>query len=134
MGHKTPYGGAYDKFDADYIRKEYAKAEPYLTVMVNPEIQELQEEERLKGELAKKNIDPEAEFTKHPTWTRRDRKQWMEVMARQAIPREKLETSKSDEKKVMVIDEAQAENHLNHGYEFVTVLPSGKLLVRLKEA
>jgi len=50
------------------------------------------------------------------------------------VTREKLETSKSDEKKVMVIDEAQAENHLNHGYEFVTVLPSGKLLVRLKEA
>jgi hypothetical protein len=102
--------------------------------MFNPEIQELQEEERLKSELAKKSIDAEAEFTKHPTWTRRDRKQWMEVMARQAMPREKLETSKSNEKKVLVIDESQAENHLNHGYEFVTVLPSGKLLVRLREA
>jgi len=134
MGHTLNFGGVYDRFDDDYIRKEYAKAEPYLTVMANPEIQELQEEERLKSELTNKNIDPEAEFTKHPTWTRRDRKQWMEVMARQAVPREKLETSKSDEKKVMVIDEAQAENHLNHGYEFVTVLPSGKLLVRLKEA
>ena len=134
MGHTLSFGGAYDRFDADYIRNEYAKAEPYLTVMVNPEIQELQEEERLKNDLKNKNIDADSEFTRHPTWTRRDRKQWMEVMARQAVPREKFETSKSDEKKVMMIDEAQAENHLNHGYEFVTVLPSGKLLVRLKEA
>jgi integrase len=134
MGHELAYGSAYDKFDRDYVRKEYAKAEPYLTVMVNPEIQELQEEERLKSELAKRNVDAEAEFTKHPTWTRRDRKQWLEVMSRQAMPREKPETSKSDEKKVLVIDESQAENHLNHGYEFVTVLPSGKLLVRLREA
>jgi hypothetical protein len=47
--------------------------------------------------------------------------------------REKLETLKSDEKRVLVIDEVQAENHLNHGYEFVTVLPWGKLLVRLKD-
>jgi len=133
LGHELPYGSAYDKFDRETVRKEYAKAEPFLSVMFNPEIQELQEEEQLKSELARKNIDPAVEFVKHPTWTRRDRKGWMELMARQAVPREKLETSKSNEKKVLVIDEAQAMNHLNHGYEFVTVLPSGKLLVRLKE-
>jgi hypothetical protein len=128
MGHELSYGSAYDKFDRDYVRKEYAKAEPFLSVMFNPEIQELQEEERLKSELAKKSIDAEAEFAKHPTWTRRDRKQWMDVMARQAIPRQKPETSKS-KPKVELIDESQATNHLNHGYKLLAVMPSGKLLV-----
>jgi hypothetical protein len=33
MGHVPRYGGAYDIFDEDYVRNEYAKAEPYLTVM-----------------------------------------------------------------------------------------------------
>src|SRR5260370_12047192 len=33
MGHTPRYGGAYDVFDEEYVRNEYAKAEPYLTVM-----------------------------------------------------------------------------------------------------
>ena len=33
MGHTPRYGGAYDVFDQDYVRNEYAKAEPYLTVI-----------------------------------------------------------------------------------------------------
>jgi hypothetical protein len=32
MGHRPRYGGAYDNFDADYVRREYAKAERFLTV------------------------------------------------------------------------------------------------------
>ncbi len=32
MGHKVRNGGAYDSFDDDYIRKQYAKAEPQLTL------------------------------------------------------------------------------------------------------
>ncbi len=38
IGHRPGflrYGGAYDQFDPDYIRREYSKAEPLLTVMTN---------------------------------------------------------------------------------------------------
>ena len=37
------------------------------------------------------------------------------------------------EPEFMRIDETQAENHLNHGDELVTVLQSGKLLARRKK-
>ena len=30
IGHKIAYGGAYDKFPAEYIKREYLKAEPFL--------------------------------------------------------------------------------------------------------
>jgi len=36
MGHTTyayPYRGAYDHYDIDYVRREYLKAEPYLSVI-----------------------------------------------------------------------------------------------------
>jgi integrase len=33
MGHSTRYRGAYDGFDHEYLRKEYAKAEPQLTFL-----------------------------------------------------------------------------------------------------
>ncbi len=35
MGHRPRYGGVYDSFDADYIRREYAKAERFLTVVAS---------------------------------------------------------------------------------------------------
>jgi integrase len=35
MGHCPRYGGVYDKFDAEYVRKEFAKAEPMLTFLGN---------------------------------------------------------------------------------------------------
>jgi integrase len=35
LGHRAPYQGAYDTFDHDYIRQEYAKAEPQLTFLRN---------------------------------------------------------------------------------------------------
>jgi integrase len=33
MGHSIRYKGAYDHFDHEYIRKEYSKAEPQLTLL-----------------------------------------------------------------------------------------------------
>lgn len=49
-------------------------------------------------------------------------------MARRAT----TEQAKEAVKDFLRIDESEAENHLNHGYELVTVLPSGKLLIRKK--
>ena len=39
MGHRNTFrghGGNYDEFDPDYIRREYSKAEPFLSVLSNP--------------------------------------------------------------------------------------------------
>jgi integrase len=39
MGHRNTvlrHGGNYDEFDPDYIRREYSKAEPFLTVISEP--------------------------------------------------------------------------------------------------
>ena len=35
LGHRPPYRGAYDTYDHEYIRQEYAKAEPQLTFLRN---------------------------------------------------------------------------------------------------
>jgi integrase len=35
LGHRPPYRGAYDAYDHEYIRQEYAKAEPQLTFLRN---------------------------------------------------------------------------------------------------
>ena len=35
LGHRAPYRGAYDTFDHEFIRQEYAKAEPQLTFLQN---------------------------------------------------------------------------------------------------
>jgi len=50
-------------------------------------------------------------------------------MARRATAKEAMEAVED----FLRIDESKAESHLNHGYELVTVLPSGKLLIRKKK-
>jgi hypothetical protein len=40
---------------------------------------------------------------------------------------------KQDGPEYMRIDESEVDNHLNHGYEFVQVLPSGLLLIKRRK-
>jgi integrase len=127
QGHELPYEGAYDRYSTEDVRKEYLKAEPYMTVMFNPEVAKKVEYDReYDAYLAATGKKPEDVLKDWGDMPFDQRHSFLKMRRAQ-------ETSKSDEKKVMVIDEREAENHLNHGYEFVTVLPSGKLLVRLKE-
>jgi transketolase C-terminal domain/subunit len=56
------------------------------------------------------------------------------MMARAATAEQAMEAIKPHEgPEYMRIDEEQVENHCNHGYEFVQVLPSGKVLIRRKK-
>jgi hypothetical protein len=48
-----------------------------------------------------------------------------------AIPAQMKSKGKA---RVELIDESQATNHLNHGYELLAIIPSGKLLIQLKDA
>ncbi len=133
MGHEMPYGGAYDKFDADYILKEYAKAEPYLTVMVSSEVSDQIElkawQEKHAPVLA---ALPEETRVKYNVKSPRDKVQFLKPIPAKTITA-KSRSEGDGRKRAQVIDESEAENRLNHGYEFVTVLPSGKLLVKMKE-
>ena len=52
MGHSPRYGGAYDRFDTEYVRKEYARAEPMLSAMFSQG-----SPERQVPRLAKGNTD-----------------------------------------------------------------------------
>ncbi len=116
VGHTTQNVGG--DVEAHYIippteeqRKLYLSAYDKLRIQtVNPEIQEMQENERLKNELKGRNIDMDAEFTKHPNWTRRDQNEWMKLMARQTVAREKPEMSKSG---------GEVERWSNHYYDYV---------------
>ena len=132
IGHKLPYGGAYDKYTAEYIRKEYAKAEPRLTVMVSQEIAMKQERDTLETEYVQTTKRrPEQDFPEYTTWTLERQVRFLKpVVGKASMAR--MATAEQV-KEVLRIDESQAENHLNHGYELVTVLPSGKLLIRKKK-
>ena len=70
MGHELSYAGAYDKYDADTIRKEYPKAEPFLTVMINPQVAMKQERDGLESEyVSNTGRRPEKDFPDYPNWT-----------------------------------------------------------------
>jgi len=138
MGHELSYSGAYDKYDAETIRKEYSKAEPFLTVMINPQVAMKQERDGLEAEyVSNTGRRPEKDFSDYPSWTLERQVRFLKpvvgktMMARAATAEQAMEAVKEPD--VMVINEDQIENHCNHGYEFVQVLPSGKVLIRRKK-
>ncbi len=141
LGHELPYGSAYDKFSADFVRKEYSKAEPQLTVMVSPEIGMRQERDSLEAEyVSNTGRRPEKDFPDYPSWTLERQVRFLKpvvgktMMARAATAQQAIEAVKpQDGPEYMRIDEEQVENHCNHGYEFVQVLPSGRVLIRRKK-
>jgi len=141
MGHELSYSGAYDKYDTETIRKEYSKAEPQLTVMVSPEIGMRQERDALEAEYVQNTgRRPEKDFPDYPSWTLERQVRFLKpvvgktMMARAATAEQGMEAIKPQEgPEYMRIDEEQVENHCNHGYEFVQVLPSGKVLIRRKD-
>jgi len=140
LGHELSYGGAYDKYDVATIRKEYSRAEPYLTVMISPEVGMKQERDSLEAEYSQNTgRRPEKDFPDYPNWTLERQVRFLKpvvgkaTMARMATKEQAIDAVKPQEPEYMRIDEEQVENHCNHGYEFVQVLPSGKVLIRRKK-
>ena len=83
LGHELPYGSAYDKFSADFVRKEYSKAEPQLTVMVSPEIGMRQERDALEAEYVQNTgRRPEKDFPDYPSWTLERQVRFLKPVAR----------------------------------------------------
>ncbi len=117
MGHTTRNVGG--DVESHYIippteeqRKLYLSGYDKLRVQtVNPDIQEMKENEQMKAELKGKGIDADTEFAKHPNWTSHDHNQWMKLQRKQ----EKPETSKSDGDETYY----DGTKYANHYYDYV---------------
>ena len=141
IGHELAYAGAYDKYDAETIRKEYGKAEPFLTVMISPEVAVKQQRDSLEEEYVESTgRRPEKDFPDYPSWTLERQVRFLKpvvgktTMARASSAKKAIKTvNEVMEPEYMLIGESQATNHLNHNYELVSLMPSGKLLIRRKK-
>ncbi len=142
IGHEFAYGGAYDKYSAEYIRKEYAKAEPRLTVMVSPEVAMTLERDSLVNEYVQaKGRRPEQDFPEYATWTLERQVRFLKpivgkaAMARMATAKQAQEAVKEQAKDPSqhdcqwLITESELESYLANGWKFVKQLQSGKIVV-----
>ncbi len=138
IGHGLPYESAYDKFDVEYIRKEYAKAEPQLTVMFNREITLRLEKENLEQKFqSATGKKPEEVFPKYATLTAEQQVESLKhvPMARVASSKEVIKASREMLKDPAqhdcqrVIAEEELEAYLANGWKFVKQLQSGKIVV-----
>jgi len=113
MGHhnvRMRHGGNYDEFDPDYIRKEYSKAEPLLTVTTDPVSHGMENGWRPGVPVPRlENPRQLAPLEKTP------------IINRQPRPGQTQR----------VVDEAELNKHFALGWHYVTTLPSGKVIISL---
>jgi len=53
-----------------------------------------------------------------------------QVKVLEELTEQKTQTDSSEEPKQMIVKEDELPNHLNHGWQFVSTLPSGKILIK----
>ena len=99
MGHRPHNAGAYDNFDADYVRREYAKAESFLSIS--------------PAETSTKIVLPIPQAI-------RSNPRWNETDERIASPRDGRQR---------VITEWELDSYLGGGWQYVATLPSGRIIV-----
>jgi len=97
------HGGTYDVFDPEYIKREYARAEPFLTVL---------------------SQDERGRISRAPDLT-------MKLLAskrmRNALATsDAIATSKPTQK---VLTEWELDSHLAEGWKYIATLPSGRVIV-----
>ena len=102
MGQKDRWllhGGTYDVFDPDYIKREYARAEPHLTVL---------------------SQDEHARISRAPDLT-------MKLLASKRM-RNALSLSQGSPPQ-KVVTEWELDSHLAEGWKYIATLPSGRVIV-----
>ena len=97
------HGGTYDVFDPEYIKREYARAEPFLTVL---------------------SRDEHGRISRAPDLT-------MKLLSSKRIRNalatsDAIATSKPTEK---VLTEWELDSHLAEGWKYIATLPSGRVIV-----
>ncbi len=103
MGHRNvrmSHGGAYDEFDPDYIRREYAKGEPFLTVTTNP-----------VSYGAESPLEPKIPRPPSPSI---------------AVGGGTVNRSRGSQ---CVVNEWELDAYLSSGWGYVAILPSGRIIV-----
>ncbi len=113
IGHqdlRLRHGGNYDEFEPDYIRKEYAKAEPYLTVTTNP-TQYGVEHTWHPGEPV-----PRFEHPQH-------------ILPNETTPTMFRTPPKFQNQRM--VDENELNKYFGLGWQYITTLVSGKIIIGL---
>jgi hypothetical protein len=108
------HGGSYDEFDPDYIRREYSKAEPYLTVTSDP-VSYGTENRWLPGEPTPQVYRPKQSSL--PT---------SPVPSAGGINRVSNSSAWGSHR---VVTEAELDTYLSRGWQYVATLPSGRLVI-----
>jgi integrase len=131
QGHEPPYKGAYDEFDVEFVRKEYAKAENFLRVREKPNIskeqmqfdREYQELEDLVQKLkVKLNQEDELQLIKEDMEKNfqqkldslekiRTKLDQLDMEAKR-IKHEKLDSKLKGEARVLMLEEKPLENKI----------------------
>ena len=102
MGQKDRWllhGGTYEVFDPDYIKREYARAEPHLTVL---------------------SQDEHARISRAPDLT-------MKLLASKRM-RNALSLSEGSPPQ-KVVTEWELDSHLAEGWKYIATLPSGRIII-----
>ncbi len=108
------HGGSYDEFDPDYIRREYSKAEPYLTVTADP-VSCGMESRWTPGEPAPQLYRPKQSSI--PT---------SPVPSAGGTNRTSSASAWGSHR---VVTEAELDTYLSRGWQYVATLPSGRLVI-----
>ena len=112
MGHhnlRLTHGGNYDEFDPDYIRKEYAKAEPFLTVTSDP-------------------VSHGVENTWHPGDPVPRLERPSTIRPNETTPSLFRQPATKSQR---VVGETELNKYFELGWQYVTTLQSGKVIIGL---
>ena len=114
MGHhnlRLRHGGSYDEFDPDYIRKEYSKAEPFLTVTTDPVMHGVEKSWHLGDPVP-----------------RLERPRPRHRQPREAAP---TATRQPETQSQRMVDETELNKYFALGWQYVTTLASGRIIIGL---
>lgn len=132
LGHNIDKLG-YDKspeYDVEWFRREYSKVEPQLNLISGSENREDVKKEAalvaMRSFAEAFGIDPMRVRIEKQKEIGRDLNSEEEI---QAIQNEIRKMREQDDPQIIVREE-ELENHLNDGWEFVSVLPSKRILIR----
>jgi len=114
MGHhnlRLRHGGSYDEFDPDYIRKEYSKAEPFLTVTTDPVMHGVEKSWHLGDPVP-----------------RLERPRPRHRQPREAAP---TATRQPETQSQRMVDETELNKYFALGWQYVTTFASGRVIIGL---
>jgi len=106
------HGGNYDEFDPDYIRREYSKAEPFLTVTADPVFFGIESRWKPGDPTPRQLLPGTSEQTKEKEGAEQGKPTGEDVNSLHRVVREK-----------------ELASYFSRGWRYVATLPSGKIVI-----